>query len=138
MKKLLTTVIVLMGLAFKPAFAQQDAQYSQYIFNGIYINPAYAGYRENLNLHAFYRNQWTGIEGSPTSMSVAVDAIANEGNVGLAFQLASDKLGAQTNLSAYGNYAYRIRMNDDGSSVSLRNWGWPNAIRYKWRLIKIK
>lgn len=49
-------------------------------------------------------------------MSLAVDAIANQGNVGLAFQVSSDKLGAQTNLAAYGNYAYRIRMNDDGSS----------------------
>lgn len=116
MKKLLATFIVLTVLAYKPVLAQQDAQYSQYIFNGIYINPAYAGYKENLNMHAFYRNQWTGIKGSPTSMSLAVDAIANKGNVGLAFQVSSDKLGAQTNLAAYGNYAYRIQMNDDGSS----------------------
>ncbi|PWV56982.1 type IX secretion system membrane protein PorP/SprF [Chitinophaga sp. S165] len=96
--------------------AQQDAQYSQYMFNGIYINPAYAGYKEALNLHAFYRNQWTGIEGAPKSFSLAVDAIANDGNVGLALQVASDKLGAQENLSAYASYAYRIRLNEDGSS----------------------
>ncbi|MCF6404996.1 type IX secretion system membrane protein PorP/SprF [Chitinophaga filiformis] len=96
--------------------AQQDAQYSQYMFNGIYINPAYAGYKEALNLHAFYRNQWTGIEGAPKSFSLAVDAIANDGNVGLALQVASDKLGSQDNLSAYASYAYRIRMNANGSS----------------------
>ncbi|SDF82080.1 PorP/SprF family type IX secretion system membrane protein [Chitinophaga filiformis] len=96
--------------------AQQDAQYSQYMFNGIYINPAYAGYKEALNLHAFYRNQWTGIAGAPKSFSLAVDAIANDGNVGLALQVSSDKLGAQDNLSAYASYAYRIRMNADGSS----------------------
>ena len=96
--------------------AQQDAQFSQYMFNGIYINPAYAGYKEQLNLHAFYRNQWTGIQGSPTTMSVAVDAIANNGNVGLALQISSDRIGAQRNLAAYANYAYRIPMNDDGSS----------------------
>ncbi|RYD98056.1 MAG: type IX secretion system membrane protein PorP/SprF, partial [Sphingobacteriales bacterium] len=36
------------------AKAQQDAQYSQYMFNGVYINPAYAGYKEQLNLHSFY------------------------------------------------------------------------------------
>ncbi|PSL35098.1 PorP/SprF family type IX secretion system membrane protein [Chitinophaga ginsengisoli] len=96
--------------------AQQDAQYSQYMFNGIYINPAYAGYKEALNLHAFYRNQWTGIAGAPKSFSLAVDAIANDGNVGLALQVSSDKLGAQDNLSAYASYAYRIRLNADGSS----------------------
>lgn len=116
MKKLLATFTVLVALLYQPTFAQQDAQYSQYIFNGIYINPAYAGYKENLNMHAYYRSQWTGIEGSPTSMSLAVDAIANSGNVGLAFQVSNDKLGAQSNLAAYGNYAYRIRMNADGSS----------------------
>lgn len=98
------------------ALAQQSAQYSQYMFNGIYINPAYAGYKEQLHVHGFYRNQWTGIEGAPESMSLAVDAIANEGNVGLAFQLASDKLGAQSNLSAYLDYAYRLRTSEDGSS----------------------
>lgn len=116
MKRLLLTITTALILLYKPASAQQDAQYSQYLFNGIYINPAYAGYKENLNMHMFYRNQWTGIKGSPTSMSLALDAIANEGNVGLALQVSTDKLGAQTNLSAYGNYAYRIRMNDDGSS----------------------
>jgi len=98
------------------AKAQQDAQFSQYMFNGIYINPAYAGYREQLNVHGFYRNQWTGIEGSPKTTSLAVDAIANEGNVGLALQVSSDKLGAQSNLAAYANYAYRIRLNADGTS----------------------
>lgn len=98
------------------AVAQQDAQYSQYMFNGIYINPAYAGYKEQLNVHSFYRNQWTGIKGAPKSMSLAVDAIANSGNVGLAFQVASDKLGAQNSVSAYANYAYRLRVGKSESS----------------------
>jgi len=95
---------------------QQDAQFSQYMFNGIYINPAYAGYKEQLNIHAFYRNQWTGITGGPKTMSLAVDAIANDGNVGLALQISSDRLGAQRNESVFGNYAYRIRMNNEGSA----------------------
>ncbi|RYZ99384.1 MAG: type IX secretion system membrane protein PorP/SprF [Sphingobacteriaceae bacterium] len=114
MRKLLILLTLMLGT--KLLYAQQDAQQSQYMFNGIYINPAYAGYKENLNLHAFYRAQWTGIEGAPRSMSLAVDAIANNGNVGLALQISSDKLGAQNNLAAYANYAYRLRMNDDGTS----------------------
>ncbi|UKT64909.1 PorP/SprF family type IX secretion system membrane protein [Pedobacter mucosus] len=116
MKKLILLITGSFLLMVRPASAQQDAQYSQYMFNGIYINPAYAGYKEVLNAHSFYRSQWTGITGAPKSMSLAVDAIANNGNVGLALQVASDKLGAQNNLSIYGNYAYRIRMNSDGSS----------------------
>ncbi|GAA4200933.1 type IX secretion system membrane protein PorP/SprF [Pedobacter jeongneungensis] len=116
MKKLIWLIAGSFLLLSRPVSAQQDAQYSQYMFNGIYINPAYAGYKEVLNVHSFYRSQWTGITRAPRSMSLAVDAIANSGNVGLALQVASDKLGAQNNLSIYGNYAYRIRMNDDGSS----------------------
>jgi len=109
-------IIVILMLSSRVLFAQQDAQQSQYMFNGIYINPAYAGYKENLNFHSYFRSQWTGIEGAPKSMSLAVDAIANNGNVGLALQISNDRLGAQTNLSAYANYAYRLRMNAEGTS----------------------
>ena len=123
MKKLIWLIAGSFLLLSQPVSAQQDAQYSQYMFNGIYINPAYAGYKEVLNVHTFYRSQWTGITGAPRSMSLAVDAIANSGNVGLALQVASDKLGAQNNLSIYGNYAYRIRMNDDGSSRLALGFG---------------
>lgn len=115
MKKILKVLVILL-LFSRLANGQQDAQFSQYMFNGIYINPAYAGYKEQLNLHAFYRNQWTGIQGAPKTMSVAIDAIANEGNVGLALQISSDRLGAQRNQSIYGNYAYRIPMNKEGTS----------------------
>jgi len=116
MKKLIFLAISSIFLVVQSVSAQQDAQFSQYLFNGIYINPAYAGYREQLNMHFFYRNQWAGIRGAPQTMSMAVDAIANDGRVGLAFQVSDDKLGAQSNLGAYASYAYRISMNTDGSS----------------------
>jgi len=103
--------------------AQQNAQYSQYMFNGIYINPAYAGYKEQLNAHSFYRNQWTGMPGAPKSMSLAIDAVANQGNVGLALQISTDKIGAQHTAAGYANYAYRLRLNDDGSSRLALGFG---------------
>ncbi|MGE6220973.1 PorP/SprF family type IX secretion system membrane protein [Nubsella zeaxanthinifaciens] len=114
MKKIFTLGLLLCATVW--AKAQQDAQFSQYMFNGVYINPAYAGYKEELNLHSFYRRQWTGIKGAPQTASLAVDAIANEGNVGMAFQVASDKLGAIGSLSAYASYAYRLRVNYDEST----------------------
>lgn len=115
MKKHLLIIAILL---FTTMFcrAQQDSQISQYMFHGIYINPAYAGYKEELNAHAFYRNQWVGLEGAPKTLSLAIDAIANQGNVGLALQISHDKIGAQRNLAAYANYAYRIRMDMDGES----------------------
>ncbi len=114
MKKIICAIVLI--ACFAKAYAQQDAQFSQYMFNGIYINPAYAGYKEQLNLHAFYRNQWTGIEGAPQTMSVAIDATANNGNVGLALQVSSDRLGAQKNQSIYANYAYRLPLGVGGES----------------------
>ncbi|WP_345953831.1 type IX secretion system membrane protein PorP/SprF [Mucilaginibacter sp. PAMB04168] len=116
-------IYIIFTLSSSLLYAQQDAQQSQYMFNGIYINPAYAGYKENLNFHSYFRSQWTGIEGAPKSMSLAVDAIANNGNVGLALQISNDRLGAQSNLSAYANYAYRLRMNDEGSSRLALGFG---------------
>lgn len=114
--KTVITILTFMLLGASVSKAQQDAQYSQYIFNGIYINPAYAGYKEVLNLHSFYRTQWTGVVGAPKNFSFAADAIANNGNVGLAFQVSSDVLGAQKNLLAYASYAYRLKLNAEGSS----------------------
>lgn len=112
----ITTIATGLLLAGGVALAQQDAQFSQYMFNGIYINPAYAGYREELNIQGFYRAQWTGIEGAPRTASLAIDAIANEGNVGLALQVSADRLGAQRSSMVYGNYAYRLSLNREGTS----------------------
>ena len=110
MKKL----ILIVGLISSAlcSLAQQDAQFSQYMFNGLYINPAYAGYKEQANIHSFYRTQWTGFDGAPQTMSVAGDMVLNEGSVGLGLLLSNDFTGAQSNFSAYANYAYRIQVGE--------------------------
>jgi len=95
------------------AMAQQDAQYSQYIFNGLYINPAYAGYKQDLYLHSFYRSQWTGFPGAPKSFSIAADGSVNDTKVGLGLLVASDNIGAQSTLAAGFNYAYHIQVGED-------------------------
>ena len=111
----LTKFILLWCITF-PCFAQQDAQYSQYIFNGIYINPAYAGYRERININATYRNQWTGIEGAPKGFTLAADALMPNERVGLSLVMSTEQLGAQGNLSAFASYAYRLPINEEGTS----------------------
>lgn len=115
-------------------FAQQDAQFSQYMFNGLYINPAYAGYKEQLNLHTFYRSQWTGgLDGNPETFSLALDAIANNGNVGLALTVLKDQLGAESTLAAYANYAYRLKVGSTsrlalGLGVGVAQYGLDGAM----------
>lgn len=111
MKKILKTVLLIIGsvLSAVRAEAQQDAQFTQYMFNGLYINPAYAGYKEQTYIHSFYRNQWTGVEGAPQTMTLAADMVQNQGKVGLGALFISDRIGPQSNTSAYANYAYRLQ-----------------------------
>ncbi|MBC8054922.1 MAG: type IX secretion system membrane protein PorP/SprF [Sphingobacteriaceae bacterium] len=114
MRKILTLIIILL-LAFA-SYSQQDAQFSQYMFNGLYINPAYAGYKEQANIHSFYRTQWVGFEGAPQTMSVAGDLVLKDGNVGLGLLLSNDFTGSQSSFSTYINYAYRIQIGESGFS----------------------
>jgi type IX secretion system PorP/SprF family membrane protein len=96
--------------------AQQDSQFTQYVFNGIHINPGYAGSKEELYVQSFYRAQWQGLEGAPTTFSVSADVALMNNNVGLGLIVSSDQIGAQRNLSAYVNYAYRLRVGFEEST----------------------
>jgi type IX secretion system PorP/SprF family membrane protein len=111
-------IVLFFGLTFCfiTARAQQDAQFSQYIFNGLYINPAYAGYKEDLYLNSFYRSQWTGLNGAPQTQSIAMDGAVNDGKVGLGLMIQHDAIGAQSNIAAYANYAYRIQIGEQENS----------------------
>lgn len=115
-KSWLSLLLVLICFEVK---AQQNAQYSQYIFNGLYINPASAGAKEDFYVHSFYRSQWTGVTGAPQSFSVAADGTINDEKVGLGILLAKEKLGAQSTLAAYANYAYRLQLGVQGQHLSF-------------------
>lgn len=106
---------IIFVLSFQSAYAQHDAQFSQYMFNGLYINPAYAGYKEQWNVNVFYRTQWAGLPGAPKTFSVAADGVINDGRVGLGLQVVNDQLGAEKNTALYGTYAYRIPLDADGN-----------------------
>ncbi|BAV05868.1 type IX secretion system membrane protein, PorP/SprF family [Filimonas lacunae] len=97
------------------ASAQQDVQFSQYVFNGLTINPAYAGYKEDLYFNATYRQQWATFPGAPKTGTISLDGITNapEERVGVGGQITWDKLGPQSSLSLTGSYAYRIPLDYD-------------------------
>ena len=105
--------LLLTVLLTAPAFAQQVVQYSQYMFNGLYINPAYAGYRGPVNFHTYYRSQWTGMPGGPSTLALAADMRTSGDNVGLGLNLMSDRVGLEKRIYAYANYAYRLRVGAD-------------------------
>lgn len=103
--------------------AQQNAMYTQYMFNTLAINPAYAGSRNVISATALHRNQWTGIEGAPKTTTLTIDAPFNNKKVGLGIQIISDKLGISNTTGAVLSYAYRIRMTPGSLSFGIQGSG---------------
>lgn len=104
---------ILLSFSIK-SYAQQGIQFSQYAFTGLTVNPAYAGYKEDWTLNIDSRLQWTGIDGAPKTGALSIDGVANDSkNIGLGLVFVADQLGPQTTSSAYVNYAYRLRLDDN-------------------------
>ncbi len=106
-------LFLFMLLGDKPAFSQQDAMYSQYMFNGLAINPAYAGTRNVLSATGLFRRQWAGkkIEGAPITETFTIDAPLPKKKTGLGLNLINDKIGVTNSLAIDLVYAYRIKIN---------------------------
>jgi type IX secretion system PorP/SprF family membrane protein len=107
-------LLLLLASFMLNAKAQQTIQLSQYMFNGLAINPAYAGYKGDWTLNASSRQQWVGINDAPKTETISGDGLfdGDDPNVGVGFIATVDQLGPETNSSFYANYAYRIQMND--------------------------
>lgn len=109
-----TSILTILLFVAGAARAQQDIQFSQYVFNGLALNPAYAGYHGSPTLNASFRDQWAGFSGAPKTAALSFDGLTNaEGHTGLGVQLLYDQLGPQQNYSLTGYYSYRIALNDD-------------------------
>jgi len=88
--KLFFFVILFVTIA---GYAQQDAQFTQYMYNTININPAYAGSRGALSIFALHRDQWVGLDGSPKTNTVSINTPINNSNIGIGVSLVNDKIG---------------------------------------------
>ena len=92
---------------------------SQYVLNPLTINAAYAGNRGVLNLAAFYRKQWVGINGSPETMTFAADAPLLDKKLGLGFIITNDKIGVTKDTKIHTSYAYKIDVGEGILSLGL-------------------
>lgn len=107
------------GLGTGTISAQQEPQYTQYMFNLLNINPAYAGNREVHNITLLYRNQWTGIEGAPRTGTLSWDHRSTNSNVGYGIQVGNDKLGVENTTFLKGFYSYRIPFKNSSLSLGI-------------------
>ncbi|WP_264552302.1 type IX secretion system membrane protein PorP/SprF [Flavobacterium sp. N2038] len=87
--------------------AQQDAQFTQYMYNTISVNPAYAGSRGALSVFGLYRTQWIGLDGAPETSTFSINTPLNNSKLGLGVSLVNDKIGPtnENNLSADLSYS---------------------------------
>lgn len=87
-------------------FAQQDAQYTQYMYNTININPGYAGSRGVMSVFGLHRTQWVGLEGAPTTNAFSLNTPINNSNLGIGLSFVNDKIGPtnENNISADVSY----------------------------------
>jgi type IX secretion system PorP/SprF family membrane protein len=114
MKIQFLTCLIILGL-IQAAYGQQDVQFSQYVFDGLTLNPAYAGYKGDPYLNTTFRDQWTGFPGAPKTAMLSFDGLTNvpDEKMGLGLQVMYDQLGPQQNLSLTGSYSYRILLNNN-------------------------
>jgi type IX secretion system PorP/SprF family membrane protein len=105
MKKILTSIVLAASLSFS-AQAQDEAIFSHYLFNPMLVNPAYAGFNDNVQIFGHLRSQWAGFEGAPKTYALTMDLPVNE-KVGLGGLLLSEKFGVMNRLRGQLNYAYR-------------------------------
>lgn len=89
--------------------AQQDAQFTQYMYNTITINPAYAGSRGALSVFGLYRTQWVGLDGAPETSSFSVNTPINGSNLGIGVSLVNDKIGPTNENNFSADLSYTIQ-----------------------------
>jgi type IX secretion system PorP/SprF family membrane protein len=106
-------VFMMLLLSSTLVYGQQDAQYSQYMFNTLVLNPAYAGSREVVSATALYRKQWVNTPGSPRTTTFSVDAPFKREKVGVGLVVFNDKIGITNTTGAYGSYAFRMRLKSE-------------------------
>ena len=94
--------------------AQTEPMYSQYMYNMLGVNPAYAGNREVLGLNLFQRNQWVGLRGAPKTTSISIDQSIKEGKIGVGIQMYSDQLNVEDASGINTFLSSRIRVSDYG------------------------
>ena len=128
MKKLFFSCAMLIAAA--TAFGQQDALVSKNVFNGLLLNPAYAGSHAYFSTDLLYRSQWTGFTGAPNTQLLEFDGPLAKEMMGAGLVIAHDKIGVTEETDFYGSYSYKIKIGANKLAFGLR----AGASNYKAKL----
>lgn len=136
MKRLYISIVVLALLGLK-ANAQQDVMFTQYMFNAMALNPAYAGSHDALNVTALGRKQWVNIDGAPLSMTLSAHTPINPHPMGVGLQVINDRIGIVKETIVYGSYAYWIKTSAKGR-LSFGLQAGANFFKADYNELKLK
>jgi type IX secretion system PorP/SprF family membrane protein len=113
-------IILILFIAMLQLHAQHDNLYSQYMFNGLLLNPAYAGSNEVLSATALNRNQWVGFTGAPETSTFSLHTPLKNKKINLGITFISDRYGITTQNKINAVYAYRIFFKKSSLSFGLQ------------------
>lgn len=105
-------ISILTTLNTTMSVAQQDAQYTQYMYNTINVNPAYAGSRGVLSVFGMYRAQWVGLEGAPNTAAASIHSPIENSRVGLGLTVSNDQIGISERNTVSTDFSYTINTSD--------------------------
>lgn len=118
MKKLIIIIVIFAG--FLNVNAQQEVMTSQYMFNGLFLNPAYAGSHTYFSSTLICRAQWVNFDGAPKTAILAVDGPLLNQRMGVGLQLSLDKIGVTNQTDVYANYSYFIKIGNGKLGLGIK------------------
>ena len=124
-KALLVIVIALTGFH---GVAQQEAQFTQYMDNTLFVNPAYAGSNGALNATAIHREQWVGIEGRPRSTTFSLHTPLKYESIGVGLTVVNDIIGPINQTMVYGDFSYTLKFKNSPGKLSFGVKGGINIL----------
>lgn len=137
MKFIKIVIISIILVGNHQLFSQQDAQYTQYMYNTTVVNPAYAGSRNTLSFNAIHRTQWVGIDGAPRTQTFSVHSpILN--NLGMGLSLVNDKIGPVRETFAALDFSYSLPLNSEGTKLAFGLKGGANLLNVDFNQLVIQ
>jgi type IX secretion system PorP/SprF family membrane protein len=108
--KIITTILIF--ICSINANGQHDPQFTQYMYNTININPAYAGTSGALNVFGLYRTQWVGLDGAPNNTAFSINSPIKDTNMGVGLSFINDRIGPTNQSNITADFSYSLQVND--------------------------
>ena len=110
MKNYIYNLLLLFGIL---SYSQQDSQFTQYMYNTINVNPAYAGTRETFSAFVLHRNQWVGLDGAPVTNTASINTNVGDSRFGVGLSFVNDNIGPTQENAISADIAYIIPLSGE-------------------------